>query len=102
LIVGAPLVGRVVIVDDVITAGTAIRESVSIINANNATLGGIVVALDRLEKFDGVTAIAKIEQEFQTKVVSIITIDHIVEYLVLKGDLDTAQRIQDYKAIYCV
>jgi orotate phosphoribosyltransferase len=102
LIVGAPLVGRVVIVDDVITAGTAIRESVSIINANNATLGGIVVALDRLEKFDGVTAIAKIEQEFQTKVVSIITIDHIIEYLVLKGDLDTAQRIQDYKAIYCV
>ncbi len=102
MIVGAPLVGRVVIVDDVITAGTAIRESVSIINANNATLGGIVVALDRLEKFDGVTAIAKIEQEFQTKVVSIITIDHIIEYLVLKGDLDTAQRIQDYKAIYCV
>jgi orotate phosphoribosyltransferase len=102
LIVGAPLVGRVVIVDDVITAGTAIRESVSIINDNNATLGGIVVALDRLEKFDGVSAIAKIEQEFQTKVVSIITIDHIVEYLVLKGDLDTAQRIQDYKAIYCV
>ena len=90
-----------IIIDDVITAGTAIRESMSIINSHKAELGGIIVALDRLEKFDGVSAIGKIEEDFQTRVISIITIDHIIEYLSLKGDMETAKKMQDYKAVYC-
>ncbi|MCS5710055.1 orotate phosphoribosyltransferase [Candidatus Berkiella aquae] len=82
LIVGAPLQGRALIIDDVVTAGTAIRESLQIIQGANATVAGIIVALDRQEK--GQTeqsAIQEIESSLQVSVVSIITLTHIMEFI---------------------
>ena len=81
-IVGAQLSGDVLIVDDVITAGTAVREAAEIINSNGAHLNGIAVAMDRQEKGTGsLSAIQEIEQSYQIKVVSIISLQDIVDYL---------------------
>jgi orotate phosphoribosyltransferase len=81
-IVGAPLAGRVLIVDDVITAGTAIRQSIEIIKKHNATPVGIIIALDREEKGEGeLSAVAEIETQFEIPVLSIITLSNIKEYL---------------------
>ena len=81
-IVGAALSGDVLIVDDVITAGTAVREAAEIIGRNGAHLNGIAVAMDRQEKGTGsLSAIQEIEQLYQIKVVSIISLQDIVNYL---------------------
>ncbi|KAJ1570100.1 hypothetical protein HK096_000922 [Nowakowskiella sp. JEL0078] len=81
-IVGAKLQGRVVIVDDVITAGTAVRESVEIIKNNGAELVGVLIAVDRQEKGTGVvSAIKQVETELGIPVISIVKLDDIVEYL---------------------
>ena len=81
-IVGAALSGDVLIVDDVITAGTAVREAAEIIGSNGAHLNGIAVAMDRQEKGTGsLSAIQEIEQLYQIKVVSIISLQDIVNYL---------------------
>ena len=81
-IVGAQLSGDVLIVDDVITAGTAVREAAEIIISNGAHLNGIAVAMDRQEKGTGsLSAIQEIEQSYQIKVVSIISLQDIVDYL---------------------
>ena len=83
-IVGAELSGNVLIVDDVITAGTAVREAAEIISGNGAKLNGIAVAMDRQEKGTGeLSAIQEIEQSYQIKVVSIISLQNIVDYLVV-------------------
>ncbi len=81
-IVGSPLTGKVLIIDDVITAGTAIREAADIISANGAELAAIAVAMDRQEKGTGeLSAIQEIEQQYHIKVVSIITLQDIITYL---------------------
>ena len=81
-LVGAALKGRVVIVDDVITAGTAIREVMAIIAANNATPVATLIAIDRMEKGQGeLSAIQEVERDFVIQVVSIISFDHVLEYL---------------------
>ena len=81
-IVGSPLSGKVMIIDDVITAGTAIREAAEIIASNGAELAGIAVAMDRQEKGTGqLSAIQEIEQQYQIKIVSIITLQDIISYL---------------------
>lgn len=86
-IVGATLEGRVLIVDDVITAGTAIREVMGILSASPATPAAVLVALDRQEKGTGArSAIQEIEQEYDIPVVSIITLDQIVQYLEESAD----------------
>lgn len=82
IIVGAPLRGKALIIDDVVTAGTAIRESLQIIQDANATVAGIIVALDRQEKGQGeLSAIQEIETTLQVNVTSIITFSHIMEYI---------------------
>ncbi len=82
IIVGAPLRGKTLIIDDVVTAGTAIRESLQIIQNANATVAGIIVALDRQEKGQGeLSAIQEIESTLQISVTSIITFSHIMEYI---------------------
>ena len=87
LIVGANLEGRVLILDDVITAGTAIREVAEVIKDNNAIISGITVALDRQEKGLGdLSAIQEIEHVFNISVVSIINLDNIVNYLSASED----------------
>ena len=86
-IVGAKLTGNTLIIDDVITAGTAIREAADIIVANGAKLCGIAVAMDRQEKGLGeLSAIQEIEKNYQIKIVSIITLKNVIDYLVESND----------------
>lgn len=81
-LVGSPLAGKVMLVDDVITAGTAIRESMQIIQANGAQLAGVLIALDRQEKGQGeLSAIQEVERDFGCQVVSIVSLADLVEYL---------------------
>jgi len=103
-IVGAPLKGRILIVDDVITAGTAIRESVEIIRAAGATVAGIVLALDRQEKGKGeLSAVQEIEQHYSLPVTSIIKLADLIEHLKSSADssatLDAVQRYRDQYGI---
>ena len=100
-IVGHPLEGDILIIDDVITAGTAIREAKDIINANGAKTKGVVVALDRQEKGKGeLSAIQEVEQNFGIAVVSIINLSHIVDYLKANNDKNTISRIESYRSQY--
>jgi|TARA_B110001469_G_scaffold12584_1_gene12636 orotate phosphoribosyltransferase len=81
-IVGAELRGRVAIVDDVITAGTAIREVMAIIDAHKATPAATLIAIDRMEKGQGdLSAIQEVERDYAIKVVSIISFNDVLEYL---------------------
>ena len=82
IIVGSELSGKVLIIDDVITAGTAIREAVEIIQNDGAQLNGIAVAMDRQEKGAGeLSAIQEIEQTYQISVTAIISLQNIIDYL---------------------
>lgn len=86
-IVGAPLQGKVLIIDDVITAGTAIREAIDIITANGAEPAGVVIALDRMEKGQhSLSAIQEVEQEYGIPVISIIDLNDIIHYLANSPD----------------
>lgn len=70
------------LVDDVITAGTAIRESMEIINAQGATLAGVMISLDRQERGRGeISAIQEVERDYHCKVISIVTLSDVVSYL---------------------
>ena len=100
-IVGHPLEGDILIIDDVITAGTAIKEAKNIINANGAKTKGVVVALDRQEKGKGeLSAIQEVEQNFGIAVVSIINLSHIVDYLKANDDKNIISRIESYRSQY--
>ncbi len=81
-LVGAALAGRVLLVDDVITAGTAAREAARIVRGRNAELAGILVAMDRQERGAGRTsAIREIELEFSVRVISVVSLQHVIDYL---------------------
>lgn len=101
-IVGAPLQGRVLIIDDVITAGTAIRESIDLISYANAQAIGVVVALDRQEKGKGErSAIQEVEEDFHIPVTAIIKLENIYQYLVKQQlEDDLIDRIQQYRLDY--
>jgi orotate phosphoribosyltransferase len=87
LLVGAPLAGRVLVVDDVITAGTAIREVVEIVEDAGAELAAVVVAIDRQERGTGdASAVQQVEQELGIRVRAIVTLDDIVTYLEETGE----------------
>ncbi|NJM10942.1 MAG: orotate phosphoribosyltransferase [Synechococcaceae cyanobacterium SM1_2_3] len=87
LIVGAPLAGRVLIVDDVITAGTAIRETMQILNAHGAIAAGVIIALDRQERGQGeLSAVQEVEQAHAIAVTRIATLADLVTYLVERPD----------------
>ena len=86
-LVGAPLAGRVLIIDDVITAGTAIREVMTLINDNGATPAATISALNRMERGTGeLSAIQEVERDYNMQVASIISLDNLVEYLEELGD----------------
>ncbi len=86
LMVGAPLAGRVLVVDDVITAGTAIREVVGLVTAAGAEVAAVVVAIDRQERGTGdLSAVQQVEQELGIEVRAIVTLDDIVEHLEQTG-----------------
>jgi|TARA_B110000438_G_scaffold34151_2_gene33978 orotate phosphoribosyltransferase len=87
LIVGAELSGKVLIIDDVITAGTAIKEAMEILHANGAELSGVAVAMDRQERGTGeLSAIQEIEENYQIKVVNIINLQNIINFLEAASD----------------
>jgi orotate phosphoribosyltransferase len=93
-VVGAKLFGNALIIDDVITAGTAIREAADIIAANGAKLCGIAVAMDRQEKGTGeLSAIQEIEQNYQIKIISIITLKNIIDYLIESNNESLQQHL---------
>jgi orotate phosphoribosyltransferase len=88
-LVGSELAGRVMLVDDVITAGTAIRESMEIIAAHQATLAGVLIALDRQEKGKGeLSAIQEVERDFGCQIVSIIKLADLINYLSAKPGME--------------
>ncbi|PRO73201.1 orotate phosphoribosyltransferase [Alteromonas alba] len=101
-LVGSPLEGKVMLVDDVITAGTAIRESMTLIEANNASLAGVLIALDRQERGTGkLSAIQEVERDYSTKVVSIVSLNDVVTYLKSAGGYDEAiTAIEAYRENY--
>lgn len=105
-LVGSELQGKVMLVDDVITAGTAIRESMEIIKSHGAQLSGVLIALDRQEKGQGeLSAIQEVERDFGTEVISIVTLDDVITYLeekvVDQPELnDSLLRIKNYREHY--
>ncbi|GAA0655906.1 orotate phosphoribosyltransferase [Rheinheimera tangshanensis] len=103
-LVGSPLQGKVMLVDDVITAGTAIRESMQLIQAQGASLSGVLIALDRQEKGQGeLSAIQEVERDFGTQVVSIICLNDLINYLQGKPELaQYLEAVSAYRAQYGV
>lgn len=102
LLVGAALQGNVVILDDVITAGTSVRESVEIIRNAHAVPAGVLIALDRQEKGQNDnSAIEEVEEQFNMPVFSIITLAHIIEYLTVNAS-DQLDKIKAYQQLYGV
>jgi orotate phosphoribosyltransferase len=103
-IVGAPLEGRVLIIDDVITAGTAIREVMAMVEQAGAQAAGVVIGVDRKERGSSdKSAIQEVEQQFDIPVVSIIDIDDILTYLNTKDDMaELVVQIKDYRQEYGV
>ena len=102
-IVGHPLAGDILIIDDVITAGTAIREAMDIIGANGAKAKGVIVAVDRQEKGKGdISAIQEVEKNFGIQVLSIISLSHLVDYLKQGSDQALIERIEAYRRQYGV
>ena len=109
-IVGASLKGKkIVIVDDVITAGTAIREAIDIIKKEGGELVGIIVAFDRKEKMPSATdddgtprpsAIGEVRKHYGIPVLAILTLDDVVEYLRSLGSADDLKRLDEYRAKY--
>ena len=90
-LVGAPLKGRVLIVDDVITAGTAVREAVSIIRAAGAEAVGLVIALDRQERGQGaLSAVREVEHEHGMQVAAIVRLAEVREWVAARPDMATA------------
>jgi orotate phosphoribosyltransferase len=101
LLVGSPLNGRVLIIDDVITAGTSVRESVEIIRNANATPAGVLIALDRQEKGLGdISAIQEVTERFGLPVTAIISLNHIVNYLKTTNDTTHLAAIENYRSRY--
>ena len=81
-IIGTPLAGRVLIIDDVISAGTSVRESVEIIREAGATPAGVVIALDRMERGMGeLSAVQEVEQDYGIPVVAVATLDDLMIFL---------------------
>lgn len=96
-LVGSPLEGRIMLVDDVITAGTAIRESMTIIQENGADLAGVLVAIDRQEKGKGeLSAIQEVERDFSCSIISIINLTDLISFLEEKKESN--QQLEAVKA----
>ena len=107
--VGAPLEGEVVLVDDVLTAGTAVREAATMIAATSARLTGVLVALDRQELMGsgGRTGVEQLQSELDIPVLSLLTLQDVIDYLDLQGPGDnhphaTLAALKEYQAAHCV
>ena len=103
-IIGSPLTGRVLIIDDVISAGTSVRESVEIIRAAGATPCGVVIALDRMERGTGeLSAVQEVRRDFGIPVVAVATLDDLMAYLRERPDFkEYAAAVARYRQQYGV
>jgi orotate phosphoribosyltransferase len=103
-IVGSPLRGRVLILDDVITAGTAIRESLDLIQTAGATPAGVVLALDRQERGAASTlsAVQEVRQQFGIPVIAVVNLTELVEHMRLRGRAQELAGMQAYRDRYGV
>jgi orotate phosphoribosyltransferase len=101
-IVGAKLRGRVMIVDDVITAGTSVRESVTLIRAQDAEPAGVLIALDRMERGQGEgSAVQEVRATYGIPVVAIATLDDVMAFIAGRPELAAhANAVTDYRARY--
>lgn len=105
VLVGAPLAGRVLVIDDVITAGTAVREVIELINSAGARLAGVVIGLDRQERGAGErSAVQEVSEAHGVPVTSIITLDNIIDYLQqgAQGAGDILADMRQYREQYGV
>lgn len=102
VIVGAPLAGRVLVIDDVISSGSSVAESIGLIERAGAEPAGVVVALDRQERSQGtLSAIQEVERRHGIPVLSLITLDHILSCLIDMGYAEEVlDRIRAYRAQY--
>ncbi len=103
-VIGAPLAGRVLIVDDVISAGTSVRQSVNLIQASRAIACGVVIALDRMERGTGeLSAVQEVAQNYRMPVISIATLEDLVAYLQLDEKLSiNLAAVKKYREQYGV
>jgi orotate phosphoribosyltransferase len=103
-LVGAPLAGRVLIVDDVLTAGTAVRESFDIIEGCGAIVAGVVISLDRMERGQGdLSAVREIEKRHGIPVVSIASLDDLMSWLGDRAEYrQNLDAIKEYRQLYGV
>jgi len=101
-IIGAPLAGRVLIVDDVISAGTSVRESVELIRAGGAAPCGVAIALDRLERGAGeLSAVQEVREKFGLPVIAIADLDDLVQFLGARPDMkQQLMEIERYRQTY--
>lgn len=100
-IVGAALKGRILVIDDVITAGTAIRESADLIKQSGATLSGIIIAVDRQEKGQGeLSAVQEVEQNTGASVLNLVTFQDLVAYLAAHQKETELTSMNDYRSQY--
>ena len=97
-LIGAPLEGRVLIVDDVVTAGTAVRESIGIIKSAGAQPAGVVLALDRQERGQGTqSAVQEIRSAYGIPVIRIITLDLLIQYLEAGGESEELAALRNHR-----
>jgi orotate phosphoribosyltransferase len=102
-LIGAPLEGRVLIVDDVLTAGTAVRESIGIIKSAGGRPAGVVLALDRQERGVGArSAVQEIRAAYGIPVVRLITLDDLIAYLEAGEDSDELQSLRNHRRMHGV
>jgi orotate phosphoribosyltransferase len=103
-VIGAPLAGRVLIVDDVISAGTSVRESVELIRHAGTSPSGVAIALDRMEKGTGeLSAVQEVRQTYGMPVISIATLDDLIGYLSAEGGMARElESVQHYRDSYGV
>ena len=101
-LVGAPLAGRVLIIDDVISAGTSVRESVDLIRAAGATPAAVLIALDRQERGQSdLSAVQEVEQNFGIPVISVATLTDLIDYLSGHPDLENKlAAVRAYRSSY--
>jgi len=102
--VGSPLLGEVVVVDDVMTAGTAIRESMAILEETNAHGAGVIIGLDRCERGNGeLSAVQQVEQDWGLRVISVVTLHDIIAWVKLAPDMaQHLEALEQYRERYGV
>ncbi len=101
-LVGAPLKGKVLVLDDVISAGTSVRESVDIIRANGAELAGVVIAIDRMERGTGEkSAVQEVRDTFGVPVIAVATLEDLMRFIADSPQLaDWLEAVQRYRDTY--